>query len=731
MSTIYSPSDATYWAAEEPDKIAAAVRHRFERYQQRLREEGRVAVWRISDLCYHGRNPDGGYSNSQAISFGGDQGEVAQLHVGHFRRHVTGQLALATSQRPAIEVTATSNDAEAISATQVARQIIDYDLDEGVEEDLVATHERALVYAEGYLVQTWDFHAGELQGTAELAPEATDESAPGLPDDGMGEGAERMAPREMPVREGAVRCEVRSPLDVARDLDLDRVADQPWYIVRTRVHRWELAARFPEKAETRQAILDAPSANADDFTLWDRRSRSHDGDSDHVHMLTLYHVPTDALPQGRLVEVVGEIALFDDPYPYDHCVVHRDVPSAELDRTVGYGDAWDLLALSQALDSVESGILSVADAGALVNWVAARGQKVDTKQLDQGLTLIEYDDDGNGAKPPGLMERPEVRDADFKLSEHYQGHMRTLSGQNAVVQGDPDANIKSGNFAALVASMAVQAINRQAAAYAALMRSVMTGRIKLYQSFATTERVIEITGRDKRGHVQSFSADRLKGVRRVKVELANPILRTLQGKAQIADNMLERYGAAVIPPERYFALLETGRLDDLDPSALVKHKAIARRENEALRSGQPVQVLITDHHECHIAEHLDCINDESVRLGGDPLVIKAMSAHLAEHGVQWVMATQTNPALLAATGQRPAPMPAPMGAPPGAPGEGPPAPGGAPQPPDGGPVVPPPPGPMDAAPQSMPGGADMPGMPSMPANPMTGEAPPMAAGGGR
>lgn len=702
MNSKYKPNPDRYWAAEERDAIASAVLWRWERYQERLRELGRVEMWRIADRCYHGRNPDGGYANSAQITFGGEQGEVAQIHAGHFRRLVGQMHTLATSQRPAIEVTATSNDPEAVASTQVGRQVLDYDLDDGgLEEAQLLTHEIALVHSEGYCVQTWDFHAGELAGTQRVAPEIVDPEAAGLPD---GEAAAE-AGLDMPVREGAVRCDVRHPIDVARDLDLDRLADQPWYIVRVRAHKWELAARFPESSEIRQAILDAPGATSDKWGLWDRSSGGGD-ESDFVVVLTLYHMPTDALTLGRIVEVVGDMAISDAPYHYDHCVVHRDVPSAELMRAVGYGASWDLLALSQALDAIESGILSVADAGALVNWVAPRGQHVDKKMLDGGMRLIEYDDDGMGKRPPELAERPEVRDSDFKLSEHYQGHMRALSGINDVVLGDPQANVKSGNYAALIASMAVQANNGQQRAYAALQRSVMTGRLKLYQTFATVPRIIEMTGRDKQGHVDSFTGDRLKGVRRVRVELANPLLRTLQGKAATADSMLEKYGPEVITPDRYFALLDTGRLDDL-ANAEAEHKVIARRENDLFRQGQGarVQSLISDHHACHIREHLKQLNDASVRL--DPAAaqhIMLLSQHVTAHAQMWAMCP---PPLLAATGQQPAPMMAPPDGPPGPPG-----PGG----PEPGPPMPPPP-------QAAVGGAgDMQvGMPSMPTNPATGE----------
>jgi hypothetical protein len=661
-SKVYRRREDRYWAAEDSDAIGAAVRHQWERYQQRIRETGRHQIWRVADLCYHGRNPDGSYANAHAVSFGGAEGEIAQLHVGHYRQLVRSMHTLATQQRPAIEATANSNDPESVSSTIVARQLLEYDLDDsGLEEALYGTHTRALVYSEGYLVQTWDRHAGELVGTAPVAPEMVDASEPGLP-----EGVEGV---EMPVREGACRTDVRSPMDVARDLDLDSAAEPPWYVVRTRVHRWELASRFPESGEARRAVLEAPSAPGDQYTLWEHRTDSSGDESDYVHMLTLYHMPTDALPDGRIVEVVDGHVLYDAPYEYDHCVVHRDMPSDELDRPVGYGDTWDLLALSQALDAVESGMLTSSDAGATPSYVASRGQKVDVKMLEGGLQVIEYDADDGRTQGPQLLERAEVRSSDFNYSSHLRQSLEILSGINATTRGVAESQVKSGADRALIATMAVQANSWQQRGYANLLRSVLNGRVQLYRQHMTSERVVEIAGRDKAGHVAVVSADRLAHIRRVRVELGPPDLRTIEGRIRLADAMLERYGPDVVTPAKYMTVRQTGRLDDLD-DPVSDHKVRARRENDLIREGrfEMVQALVVDHHACHIAEHAREI--VSIDLWGQSDAIQqiqALDAHISAHVQLWQSAS---PEILSATGQ--GPSPSTLMGPPGGPGGGPP-----------------------------------------------------------
>ena len=735
----YQPDERRYWASEDEEKIGSAVQWRFHHYQERMEDEGRKEIWRTADLCYHGRNPDGGYANSHEITFGGEQGEVAQIHIGQFRRHVNGQVGLATSSRPAFEVTAVSNDPEAVASTMVGRQVLDYDLDDGgLEEALVRAHIRAVLYSEGYVVQIWDPWAGEIVSTEEVPGEQVEESEPGIPDrdeaaaDAGGEGEEpdAVAPVEIPVHEGEIRILVRSPLDVARDMDLDHVEDAPWYIVRERVNRWELAARFPDSAETRQNILEEENAPADIWQLWKPgRSMNPGYQSDYVHTLTLYHEPSDALPAGRIVECLASgNVLFDGPYHYDHCVVHRDIPTDEIDQAVGYADSWDMLAPSQALDAQESLILTIQDASSALNWVAPRGQNVDTKQLTGMLKLVEYDDDGVGKAPPGLMERPQVTKDDFAGAEHWLSHIQKLSGQNAVVQGDPESNITSGNFAALVASMAVKAVDRQTAAYAGLMRSVMTARLKLYRMFVSEPRVIDITGKDKLGHVREFVGDDLKGAHRVRIEVGSPMMRTLQGKTEIATRMLADYGPQVITPAKFFQLLNTGRLDDIDDTDIAQHKMVARKENELFRTGDPDQPAVAkhQHHACHMAEHIKEADSMDMELvdgeGPNPELLRRMVAlqgHISAHEGIWPTLT---PAMIAATGQEmlPPPPPPPGMGPPmdGPPGpDGPPPPMGGPPPP--GPGGPPPPPPIPGPPTPTMGPTDSPIEPAQPApNPL-------------
>ena len=166
------------------------------------------------------------------------------------------------------------------------------------------------------------------------------------------------------------------------------------------------------------------------------------------------------------------------------------------------------------------------------------------------------------------------------------------------------------------------------------------------------------------------------------------------------------------------ALLKSGRLDDLDPNAIETHQIIARRENDLYREGkgQEIRAFISDHHECHVQEHLKQMNDESIRMDPANLShLEALMAHIQEHRR---LAGEIDEFLAKATGQPMTPRvgegikdqpPAGAAPPPGA--QPPPAPGG---PPTGIPMIPPsavdplqqaPPLPIDPLTGASPGGA--------------------------
>ena len=316
------------------------------------------------------------------------------------------------------------------------------------------------------------------------------------------------------------------------------------------------------------------------------------------------------------------------------------------------------------------------------------------------------------APPPMPMVMPRVDSADIEYSKHLQSTMQVLIGLNDTVRGDPGSNLKAGVSLAMMQAVAVQYMSRFQSSYAQLVREAGALIIETYQQFASAERVIEVSGTDQTRSATTFTKHDISKARTVRVELGNALMRTMAGKLELAQQLIDPTKFPADQPmsrEQFIEFLTTGRLKPLYRADQSSAVAI-RSECEALAKGEPVEVLMTDRHPSHIREHVAML-DGRQRMQLPPDRIAAISEHIAEHVAQWVQLTLTNPVLLAALGIPPAPM---MQPPPGPEG-GPAAPGG----PSPGP--PPPGAPQDAgnpAPSPIPGAGVSPGqLPGLPDQP--------------
>lgn len=738
-----------YWAAEkEPQGLSAAMVDRIRRYYDDCRSSGRIDVWRrIRDLSF-GRDPDGDRTTFR-VNFGGDQGETVEIRINHFRNLLDHVYAITTQTRPAFEAKADNGDSRTLAMRQIADALIDHHLNEpgGLEEEAKRAARYAIHLCEGYLYQWWDQNAGDAHGvepylSADDQAKAdeynaqvddyerqvsmlTDASVPA--NDNAG-GAALPEPPQQPEVEwlerlkytGAPRFLALPPEDLIRDPDLEST-DWSWVMVRRQANRWDLAAQFPEHAGV---ILADETDRKRDLGL--RRVRAHATGGDQVEIYELYHERTPALPEGRWAILIGEEVIHDGPNPYRTLPVHAMVPGHEFQEPYGYGASMDLLAVQQMRDGVASCVLSnIAALGLQKVWSE---DDVSTFDLGHGLMHVK-----SGTKPEGLklLESTETQE---KALEWLRTEGELTSGINATTRGEPPSNIKSGVSQAFAHSMSIQANAPVQWAWGAFLQATATGLIQLYQDFAQAPRVISIAGKGKQYQVAQFTAEDVSGIRSVSVNLGNPLMRTTAGRAEVAQMFFDKQ---VISPQQYFALIETGRLEDLTESAEAFRMLIAS-ENEKLRSGvddqgAPIEVLVSkyDNHPQHILEHLAILADPMIRY--DQAIVSRIFMTVEAHRYWWHYLAQYEPdALLVQQMPPPPPSPVPIMPPPDAARAGaqpimpppPPMPIG----PDGKPIAPagPPPGAGGPPPPANDNGAPQPA-PGMPGLPEGADIPPEIA----
>jgi hypothetical protein len=739
-----------YWAAEtEPEAFASFLTDRIDRFYDDVESSGRANVWRrIQELSF-GRDPDNDRTSAQLV-FGGGAGETTELRINHFRAVLDQVYAITTQTRPSFEAKADNGDSRTLAERQIAEAIVDHHLDEpdGLEDAAKKVARIAIHMTEGYLYLWWDDQGGavhgvepylegddlEKQSAYEEERAAYDEEAAmlmssGIPaNDNGGLGAPQ--PPEAPQVEwkerlkykGAPRFMAVAPEDLIRDPDIEG-GDWQWVAVRRMANRWDLAAVFPKHADFLRTVT--TDERLDKLNL--RRKRNRRTDSDQVSVYEFYHLPSHSLPQGRYAILCDDQVIHDGPMPYRRLPVIPCVPGHEFHEPYGYGPAADMLAIQQAYDAVASIIVSNIEALGLQKLWTPRGQKPDAYEMGFGLVAVESD---VKPEPLKLLESTETQEKAIEWLHSEIGQMGSVSD---VSRGAPPPSLKSGVSLTYMDGITIRNNSPTQGAWARMLQAAASFLIELYQDFGTVPRIIEIAGKSKTYQATEFTADKIKGVRSVSVDLGNPLARTVAGRTEVAQMFFEK---GAISPQQFFEIIETGRLEPMTESA-ESSKLLIVNENEMLRSGvdengAAIQALVSkyDPHHLHIPEHEAVLDDPMSRY--DQAVTQRVRTHDDLHRYWWNFLSRFEPDSamargipilpppvapimpppeLAALGMPPiAPLPPPMPMGPGAPGGGPGAPAGGPPGPANDNA-----GPMPGAPADGPAGASPgPGMPGMP-----------------
>jgi hypothetical protein len=218
-----------------------------------------------------------------------------------------------------------------------------------------------------------------------------------------------------------------------------------------------------------------------------------------------------------------------------------------------------------------------------------------------------------------------------------------LSGINSVIKGQPDSNIGSGNFAALIASQAYQFSSGLQESYVELAQDVGEGIIEHLQTFPKSERTAAIVGKNKKYMLKNFTSEDLAGVQNVTCEIGNAAGKTVAGRMQLAKDLLD--GGLITETDHYLEVMETGRIEPMTNKKQTQNNLI-NRENEMLRNGENPPVMASDNHARHIDDHKCLVDDPDIRMG-DPKIMQAVVEHTLEHYKQW---QTTDPSLLTALG---------------------------------------------------------------------------------
>lgn len=623
------PKLEQYWATLEDHKeLLDHLDKKIKAYYDDARATGILNVWERSFRAYYGGRigTGGAIFDSSKLSPGGKQGQKTRLKANHFRNLIRHLHQLVTQQKPNVQARASNSDYKSQSQTILGNGLIDYYWREKNVGDYVRDAvELDLIYGESFIHAPWNPSKGEVIA---------------------------VGPDGRPMYEGDQDYSVHGPLDIIRDCALRSSKHSQFVIVRAVENRWDLAAKYPALAEE---IINIPTDDArdDDATVprFALRGGEDPQSDDLVDIFTLYHKKSEALSQGRMVIFAKDLVLFDGPLPYQDIPVYRMCAEELYDTIYGYTVAFDLLGIQEGIDELHTALMSNNKMFAIQSLWIKDTDKLQPSTAGEGMRVFKSEE------PPTPIQLVKSAPESYNYLDKLESTGELLSGISSTVRGTPEANLKSGNALALVVSQSIQFISSVEESMNRLVEEIGTGLIKNLRDFSKTQRVVHIIGESKRPFAKEFNSDDLAQINRVVVDQVNPLSKTVAGRAEIANNLLQQ--GLIRDPEQYIMVLSTGQLDPVTEGPQSEMLTI-RSENEELREGRPVIAVMTENHALHIREHKTVIASPEAKT--NPALIQQTLAHIQEH---IDLARSMDPALAMILGQQPLP-PAPMPIAPGA-----------------------------------------------------------------
>jgi len=608
-----------YFASLPPKELSDELVLRVDDYFKYIEKTGLLRKLQKSYDRYYGNSSTGIYQSSSEVAVGGEQGELSLVRVNHYRNLIQHLLVMTTNNRPALECRSVNTDVKSMAQTIMGSGILDYYMrDKRLERHLKYACLDAILYGEGFIHMTWDIEAGQTYGVDPTTGQA--------------------------VAEGDVKFTNPSgPLEVVKDINLNNHEDNIWYIVVERANKYDLMAKYPEKAEEIYNITD----NKKRFTQYDELLPDYLTFKEQIKIYRFYHKKTTAMPEGReFLYLDSGVWLFDGPLAYSNLPgglpIFRMAPDNYWGTPFGYSQAWDLLGLCEVYDALHSVVVSNQLTFGVQNITAPKGHDITYQQLAGGMNLLEYDPELGYPEALNLVKTPQEI---FQYIKDLREELETLSGVSSVVRGNPEASLKSGAALALIASQSVQFNNGLQMEYTGLAEDVGMGIIKMLQKFANTKRAASIAGKSQQYMLKHFTGADLEGINRVIVDLTSPISRTIAGRLEIARDMLQIEGV-IKNPEQYMQVVTTGKVEPLIEGEQRELLNI-RAEDEVLMEGQSVQAIMTERHSKHIDSHSAILSDPETKK--NPKVVEVVLNHIDEH--MQILLT-ANPILLGLRGEQ-------------------------------------------------------------------------------
>lgn len=672
------PDNATtYFANMETQACAYEVWSRIEAYYNEMRRTGRLALYRNSFMNFYA-----GWIYRASMFKSGEEGELTRSFVNHHRNlllHIKNQT---TQNKVTFKSQVMNSSSKSSETVELVNGLAEYyceDEDYGVDTKGKQACEDVLVFAESSIVGLWNRFKGR----------------PVVQDPVSG----------FIYRDGDMEYFGVGPMDqVINTCHQDRDACQ-WRVIRRWVNKYDWAARYPKFSSQVRGLSDVESTYGTKLVTLIRH------DNETIPVFYFFHAPTSAVPMGRLMIMADPTCIFEDgPLDkgegkpgYDHIPVYDMIVNTMAGSPFGYSVGFDLIPNQQLYNEIYSALASNNINFATQCVMTPKGSNVHYQSLASGMALIEWDPKfGPNSKPEPLnllSSKPES----YQFLDRIQKNMEIIAGIDSLSRGQPDQNVTSGQYAALVTTQSVIFNSGIQKAYARMLKQLMTGTIRTIRKNMIGTKLATIVGPMMEPTAKEFGKSNLDDIKSVNTDLTNPMLQTPAGKMNMADALMKT--GLIKDPQAYLEVYTEGDLPTLYNAQESQLKLI-KQENEALLKGMKFGCAVTDMHVTHILQHRALIDTMEARLNPNLPYVVATLTHIQDHLVKLAGGANPltgkpegpiNPILAGIIGdptlppgtpsqvQLPPVPPAGPGGPVPPPAGGPPQPGAGPHPPTGAP----------------------------------------------
>jgi len=590
-----------YFANLPTKECAFEVFARVEEYYNEMRRTGRLALYRNAYTNYYM-----GWIYRASMWRGGEQGELTRSFWNHSRNILRHLKVQTTQNKIAYKTQVLNSNFKSANIVEFGNGLADrysqspeYDLDtkgkQGVED--------TLVWGESGIVGLWNRFKGQPMGVGQQGEILKDGD---------------MEYFNITPMDHIINCSLQS-----RDL-------LQWRVVRRWVNKYDLAAMYPALSGKVLEYNDSESSYASKLVTLIHH------DDETIPVFYFFHDKTPAVPMGRLLLMADPECIFEDgPLDqgenkpgYDHIPVYDNIVEVMQGSPYGYTVYFDLIPIQQSLNELISACVTNNINFAIQCVMAMKGSNLQWQELATGMSFIEWDPKvGEGGKPEALnllSSKPET----YNFIEMHIKNMETIAGINSMVRGNPEGDITSGQYAALVTVQSVLFNSGLQKAYARQMEKLMTGTLKTIKKNMIGKKIARIVGETSEPYLKEFQASDLQDIESVSVQLVNPMIQTPAGKMAMAETLIKT--GLIKDAQQYIEVYTEGDLPNLTRRQENQNKLI-KQENEAIMKGQCPEVSLTDNHVQHILEQSGLLDTIEMRLNPNSPQSVAALAHLQKH----------------------------------------------------------------------------------------------------